>query len=285
MVKKILSIIFVILLLGIGMLYFFENDVIPKDIVILVNGIDNLNIAMAILAIILVVLVIIVNIKRGDANDKRRNMRLDRNNVSENAIIPPQKSSVQINNEDIDVSPSVNRKELELKRESLVQELKEAERQFLRHKLEKTAFDNISSEKNSKLIEIEAALDNKKKVGMDIRDARAMDDISIDKKKILKDLFDQKQIKVHELQLCEKSYLKRKIDENTYQKISADVKEEIISIEGKIKAIQKSNEVANLEAQLKEGAKEVITQQKSSEKRKKEQPRTFEDDVFEQMGV
>ena len=103
-----------------------------------------------------------------------------------------------------------------------------------------------------------------------------------DKKKVLKDLLEQKQRKVHELQITEKSFYKRKIDDLTFKKISSEIKSEMISIEGKIKTIQQSSKIDQIKAELKKGALEVTKQRGKTEKRKTENE-LREEDLFEQI--
>ncbi len=168
------------------------------------------------------------------------------------------------------------------KRDSLVSQLKEAEKQFLKHKIDKDTFDKISKEKNAELIKIEAEIDAGKKHTLGEKDIKKMEGLSQDKKEVLTGLLEQKQKKIHELQIAERSYLKRKIDEQAYKKISSEIKEEIISIEGQIKAIQTAEEIAKLKLQLKAGAKEITLQEKKSKNR----PETsLEDDVFSQLDM
>jgi hypothetical protein len=54
--------------------------------------------------------------------------------------------------------PKLDKKELNHQRESIIQELKEAETQFLRNKINKETFNKISKEKNASLIKLEAII-------------------------------------------------------------------------------------------------------------------------------
>jgi hypothetical protein len=158
---------------------------------------------------------------------------------------------------------------LESERKKIFIELKEAEKEFLKHKIDKATFDSISQEKNFKLIKIEAEIDSLKKIDLPKDELKKAELVSADKKKVLLGLLEQKQRKVHELKIAEQSYLKRKIDENSFKNISNDLKKEIISIESQIKAIQESEEIEKLKEQLKEGAREISRQKKSSTDRQK----------------
>jgi len=175
---------------------------------------------------------------------------------------------------------------LEDRRTEIVHELKEAEKKYLRHKIDKATFDTISKRNNSELISIESSIDSQKKQTLNASDTKKLEGMSRDKQKILKGLLEQKQKKVHELKISEKSYLKRKIDEKTFKQISSKINEEIISIDGKVNAIQTTAKIKQLESELKSGAKEISKQQKSTEKRKKQltEIEMIEEDLLSQLN-
>jgi len=183
-------------------------------------------------------------------------------------------------------NPTSTRKpKLEDRRTEITHELKEAEKKFLRHKIDKVTFDSISKKNNSELIQIESDIDSQKKQVLNESDIKKLEGVSRDKQKILQGLLEQKQKKVHELKITEKSYLKRKIDEKIFKQISSKINEEIISIDGKISAIQTTEKIKQLENELKSGAKEISKQQKSTEKRQKQlsEIEMMEDDLLSQL--
>ncbi|MFA6065071.1 MAG: hypothetical protein WC746_04485 [archaeon] len=168
-------------------------------------------------------------------------------------------------------------------RQKLTAELKEAEKQFLQHKIDKSTFDTISKKNHAELIRIEAEIDSQKNKNLSKEDMKKADALSSDKRKILFDLLEQKQKKVHQLKIAESTFYKRKIDEETFQKISSDIKMEIISLEGQIKALQETAEINKIKEQLKESAKEIIKQEKTSKDRTKlDYWEELGEDVFEQ---
>jgi hypothetical protein len=168
-------------------------------------------------------------------------------------------------------------------RRTLVDGLKEAEKQYLQHKIDKTTFDSISKKNNSELIKLEAEIDFQKNKQLSKADMKKADALSADKRKILFDLLEQKQKTVHELKIADGSYLKRKIDEDTYKKISSEIKTEIITIDGQIRALQETAEIDKVKDQLKESAKEIVKQKNSSKERNKlDYMDEMEEEVFEQ---
>jgi hypothetical protein len=260
--KKAISIVLVIVILGLlitipfmdlfitGTMINTVKDLLPIETDL---GIELFYGVVGILVLILIIILVIVN-KGGRKRSKKEQ---------------PKKGKFHA-------------RDARRRREEITQELKEAEKRFLKHKIDKETFDKISKEKNAELIRLEAELDTKKKERLNFEEAKALDTVSKDKRQVLSGLMEQKQKKVHELKIAERSYLKRKIDEKTFKKISSEVKQEIISIEGKIRAIHKSEEVEKLKSQLKEGARE-IAKQKNNTTARVGTTHSFEGDVFQQL--
>ncbi|MEK6958878.1 MAG: hypothetical protein AABW59_02420 [archaeon] len=167
-------------------------------------------------------------------------------------------------------------------RQKLLEQIKEAEGQYLKHKIDQPTYEKITQEKHQTLIKIESEIDASKKQELKLtpKEMKRVDNVSHDKKKILLGLLEQKQKKVNELSIAEKKYLKRQIDDESYKNISGQISKEIIDIEGQISSIQKTDEIESLKAQLKEGAKEIVRQNKNSKERNFEE---MEDEIFSQM--
>ena len=110
-----------------------------------------------------------------------------------------------------------------------------------------------------------------------------MEGISTSKRRVLEGLLDQKQKKVHELNLAEQSYLKRKINQEAYIKIIGDIKKEMVSVDAQIISIQKAGEIEKLKDQLKKGAKEIHTQQKNTQNRGLNEE--LEEEVLDQLHL
>ena len=283
MQRKITSAIIIVVMLGlIGSIPFIEN-IVPAEL-ISNFGIMGVFGVIGIILIILIIALIFVN-KVGKVTKKvitahkenktaKKEKRVRTRSLRESNIVAP----VQVLKDD----KKIDEKELKEKRDELALGLKEAEKQFLKNKIDKQTFADISKTKNSELIKIEASIDSKRKINLTNDEIKELNSVSKDKKKILQDLLEQKQRKVYELQVTEKSFYKRKIDEVTFKKISNEIKSEIISIEGKIKAIQKSSAVEKMKEELKKGAIEVTKQKEKTQKRKSEEE-IFEEEMFEQI--
>ena len=168
-------------------------------------------------------------------------------------------------------------------RRRIVTELKEAEKNFLTHKIDKPTFDSISRERNSDLIRIAAEIDSHKHKTLSKSELDVARSVSADKRKIISSLLAEKQKKVYELKLAESGYLKRRISEDAYSKISSEVKKEIIAIDSQIKSILESEKVSHLKECLKQGAAEISKQQKLSDSRKSQDyEQEMEEEIFEQ---
>jgi Na+-transporting methylmalonyl-CoA/oxaloacetate decarboxylase gamma subunit len=273
MQKKITSGIIIIVMLALMVSIPFIGLILPQTLI------DELGImtifgGMGIVLIILIIVLIFIN-KLGKI--KANVTHKVKPKVKKEPRIRPVKENKSKTKKE--VIPKIDPK---TKRKEIIQELKIAERQFLKNKIDKQTFDSISKTNNSELIKLEAIIDSKRKVDLTPVQIKRLDSVTQDKKKVLKDLLEQKQRKVHELQITEKSFYKRKIDDLTFKKISSEIKSEMISIEGKIKTIQQSSKIDQIKAELKKGALEVTKQRGKTEKRKTENE-LREEDLFEQI--
>ncbi len=271
--KKIISIILLILLIITFTGIIFIQTIVTDGVMVLTEDLV-LEIDVTILTITGIILIFILIVALVAINSNKRNRGMQKPIMNETK---KEKIKEKFVNEKKAVQENFKEK-----RELINNELKIAETQFLKNKIDKMTFDNISKQKNTELISVEAKIDFKNKAVLSKDELKNLDKISENKRKILKGLLEEKQKKVLELQISEKSYLKRKIDENTFRKISSEIKSEIISIEGKIQAIQKSDEIEKIKNELKKGANEIAKQKASSQKRKNEND-IFEEEVFEQI--
>ena len=171
-------------------------------------------------------------------------------------------------------------KEYENERRIVENQLKEAETKYLKHKINQDTYDSVTQDSHQKLIEIEAEMDMLKQKDLSVVKGRKMQYVSNDKQVVLDKLFKEKSSKVYQIRLAEKKYLKRQIDAKTYQKIKSDVDKEIISIDSKIKALHKADEIDKIKLEMKASLAEVEKQQNISSKRIGEQ---LEEDILEQL--
>lgn len=264
----IIGLIFVILLIGTPIIV----SMIPEKII------DDFGVLLIIapvilLIIILAIILFIINLVSGAKK------------ITENAF-PKLRTHDEKVSEKIRNSTNFNEfsiEELKEKRNLTKIELGELEKQFLKNKIPKELFDKTTKEKHEQLIRLESLIDAKSKINLSDKDIKKINEISADKRKVLKGLFEQKMLKAHELSLTEQSYYRKKIDEVTYIKISSNIKKELVSIDSQIDLINKNDEVSKLKNQLKLGAKEIAKQKKNTKVRNLEE--IIQDDVFDQLEL
>lgn len=270
--RKITSAIIILLMIGLIAAIPYIIEMIPQELI------DSYGPFLVILPIgfvivLLIAGIIVLNKKSPESDSKRHLIKNNSKSNSGNKLESTSKNNPEIN----------SKSDLLQEREIILQELREAEKQFLKHQITKETFDKMSQEKNAELIKIESEIDSQKRKGLEKKDAKKLLGVSTDKRKVLEGLLEQKQRKVHELTLCEQSYLKRRIDESTYIKIVSEIKKEIVSIEAQIKVIQKTEEIQKLKETLKQGAKEIAKQKKNTKERGLEE--MIQDDVLDQLNI
>jgi hypothetical protein len=260
--------IFLILLIGTPLLV----SIIPEQ-TLEEYGIFLILIPIFFLVIIMIILLLLINLFSGIK--KTTASFISKPRTHNEKVSEKIRTSIDYN--------EFNEDELKQKRDLVKNELNELENRFLKNKITKELFDNTTKEKQEQLIRIETLIDSKRKINLSENEIKKINETSSDKKKVLKGLFEQKLLKAHELNLAEQSYLKRKIDEVTYSKISSNIKKELISIDSQISLINKNEEVNKIKNQLKEGAKEIAKQKKNTKTRNLEE--IIQDDVFDQLEL
>ncbi len=171
-------------------------------------------------------------------------------------------------------------KKLENQKKTILEELKQTENQFLKHQIDQDTFDSMSNEKNTQLVKLEAEIDSMKNSELGGEELKKLEQISAKKRRVLEELLKQRQRKVVELKIAERAYLKRRISEASFKKMSSEIKGELISVNSKISLVQTEEEVGKIKQNLKEGLQEIGVQKKLSKGRKMEK---LEDEVFEQI--
>lgn len=260
--------IFLILLVGTPLLV----SIIPENL-IEEYGIFLIIIPVVVIMIGLVLVLVLVNLFSGVKSTTEKFISKPR--THEEKVSEKIRNSKEYND--------FNEDELKQKRDLIKNELNGLEKQFLKNKITKELFDTTTKEKHEQLIKIETLIDSKRKINLSDTDIKKINETSSDKRKVLKGLFEQKLLKAHELNLAEQSYLKRKIDEVTYLKISSNIKKELISIDSQIDLINKNEAVNKLKTQLKQGAKEIAKQKKNTKTRNLEE--VIQDDLFDQLEL
>jgi len=157
-------------------------------------------------------------------------------------------------------------KSLFRKKKKLLRAIKIAEKRYMRRKLSEKDFNKFFKEKQSKLIEVEALIDqqynkeNSEKVDKQVLEVQAK------KRHVLRNLLDEKRRIIKEIDLAEKRYLRRKIDAKTYQQLVQKNQKELIDLEASIKGIYEEANISKVMSNLKQ--KLLDLEKKKKEKKK-----------------
>ena len=154
-----------------------------------------------------------------------------------------------------------------------------AEKQYLRRKLSETDFNGIFKEKQRRLIEVEALIDelynSEKKEKID----EGLLAVQAKKRHILKGLLDEKRRLVKEIDLAEKSYFKRKIDIATYKALVEKNQHALIDFEANIKELYDEANVSKVMVNLKESLSELEGRKKAGKQKKAKSEREKIQDI------
>lgn len=159
-------------------------------------------------------------------------------------------------------------KELFAEKKTLLAAIGIAEKQYLRRKLSEKDFNGIFKEKQKRLIEVEALIDRlysgEKKEGIDEKILA----VQAKKRHIMKEMLDEKKQLVKEIDIAEKSYLKRKIDAATYGSLVEKNQQRLVDIEASIKELYDEASVSKVMLGLKEKLSEFESEKKAGRQKK-----------------
>lgn len=159
-------------------------------------------------------------------------------------------------------------KALFAEKKTLLAAIKIAEKQYLRRRLSEADFNGIFKEKQRRLIEVEALIDelysSEKKEKID----EGLLAVQAKKRHILKGLLDEKRRLLKEIDLAEKSYLKRKIDVATYKALVEKNQHALVDLEANIKELYDEANVSKVMLNLKERLSELEGKEKAGKKEK-----------------
>ncbi|MDD3159611.1 MAG: hypothetical protein PHQ98_01425 [Candidatus ainarchaeum sp.] len=168
------------------------------------------------------------------------------------------------------------------KKREIDEKLKISESKFLKRQIDEKTYSEISNEANKELIEIESELklkNNEFKLNKEIEKLNYLPKNELDNAiKLLK----EKAKKINESKIAQEKYLKRKLNEENYNKLNSNIKKSIIDIESKLTVIKKNNEIYKTKSELKQNTKEIIRDLK---KTKLDKEKDLEEDIFFQMGI
>ena len=143
-----------------------------------------------------------------------------------------------------------------------------AEKRYLRHKLSESDFNSIFKEKQYRLIEVEALIDELYSGEKNEKIDEKIQAVQAKKRHVLKQLLDEKRRLVMEIDLAEKSYLKRKIDAATYGALVEKNQHALVDLEANIKELYNEANVSKVMLNLKERLSELEGMEKAGKKEK-----------------
>jgi len=160
-------------------------------------------------------------------------------------------------------------KQLASKKKRLLTAIKIAETKYMKRRLSEKDFNKIFKEKQRKLIELEAILDQRYNKESEEKISKELLAVQTKKRHILKSLLGEKKRVIKELDIAERRYLKRKIDAKTYQDLVQKNQHKLIELEAHIKELYNEANVSKVMEKLKEKIAQLKKQKKTRKKKKK----------------
>lgn len=167
----------------------------------------------------------------------------------------------------------------------LLSEIEFLERDYMKRKISKDDFIEIFRKKQTKLIELEALIDqrfNKEKLPPE-KDS-AVKEITAKKRHIVESLLTDKRRTLREMEIAQNLYLKRKIDVSTYQKLIMEKRETLIGFEAKLKQIYGEESISHVLDDLKKRLSDVETQRILEARKKTRAVSDEEKEIAEQIS-
>ncbi|MFH1240201.1 MAG: hypothetical protein V1672_03200 [Candidatus Diapherotrites archaeon] len=179
--------------------------------------------------------------------------------------------------------PSI--RELFRKKREIEKELKIIEKKFMKHNISKVNYDEMFMDAQSKLIEIEAKIEEQ--YG-NIACSDEMPAIAVKKRHELKKLLSKKRTVLNEMKIAKHKFMKRKLNPETYKTICSNCQKESVSLEAKINSIYSEDAIEKSIAEMKQKAMEMKAE-KAAKKRALEEAKMREknrkvEDVYEQVS-
>lgn len=161
-----------------------------------------------------------------------------------------------------------SKRRLSKEKKMLLHAIKIAEKRYMQRKLSEKGFNKIFKEKQRKLIEIEALIDQKYNSEQE-KVSKELLAVQSKKRHILKNLLEEKRRVIKEMDIAEKHYLKRKIDAKTYQELVQKNQQNLIDLEANIKVLYHEANVSKVMEKLKKKMSELEKPKKPKKKDKK----------------
>ena len=160
----------------------------------------------------------------------------------------------------------------------LVHELEVAEHKFMKRELLEENYRGIVRKKQQELIKIDSLLSKhaEKKPVSDFDLAG----VEPKHRHLLKEILGEKQKCQEEMQLAQSRYLKRKIDEKTYQSVVNSCQTKLIELDGQVISLKTSQQIKNAFSELKE---KLTAEQKNLAQKERLEIQRIAREILEQV--
>lgn len=169
-------------------------------------------------------------------------------------------------------------KKLFERKRQLMQELEVAEHKFMKREIQEENYKNLVRKKQQELIKIDIALSKHAQKENILQSD--LEGVEPKQRHLLKEILGEKQKAQEEMQLAQTRYLKRKIDEKTYQSIINSCQSKLIELDGQAMSLRASQQIKNAFSDLKE---KLAEEQKSLAQKEQAEIHRIANEILEQV--
>jgi hypothetical protein len=176
-------------------------------------------------------------------------------------------------------------KELMAQKRTLLTEIDILEKNYMKRKISKREFIELFRKKQTKLIEMEALIDEKfNKEKLPAKTARGVEELAARKKHLVAELLGEKKRTLKEMEIAQRHYLKRKFDAATYQKIISEKRQRLIELEAQLQQIYGEESISQVMEELKQRLALVERQRKQQLKERRKTKYREESEIAAQIA-
>ena len=169
-------------------------------------------------------------------------------------------------------------------KKTILRAIKIAERRYMKRKLSEKDFNKIFKEKQSRLIEVEAKINELSAKANEKEIDEELLAVQTKKRHVLKGLLDNKRRLLKEMTIAERLYLRRKIDSKTYQAIVQKNQKNLIDFEAEIKQLHSESDIVRVMENLKQDLSDMETGKLRKKRRKQREKRAKEIKIAKEIA-
>ncbi|MAF80000.1 hypothetical protein CL629_02885 [bacterium] len=175
-------------------------------------------------------------------------------------------------------------KELMARKRTLLSEINILEKEYMKRRISKTDFLEAFRKKHTKLIGLEALIDEKyNKEKLPKKDSR-LKEITTKKRHLVNEVLGDKKRTLKEMEIAQKLYLKRRIDAATYQDIIKKKQQRLIEFEAHLKQIYGEESISTVMVNLRKRLDGVEIQRSKDAVKKRIKTSRKERDIAEEIA-